>query len=107
MDPALLSKKRAAPTGKKIACIGGGPASLAAAGHLALDGHTVHVFEKRDLAGGLNTTGVAPYKLHAHDSLKEVEMILGLGDIELKTGVEVADGEAGDGQVSTQSLLDD
>lgn len=107
MDPALVSKKRAAPTGKKIACIGGGPASLAAAGHLALDGHTVHVFEKRSVAGGLNTTGVAPYKLHAHDSLKEVEMILGLGDIELKTGLEVVDGDAGDGQIAASAILDE
>lgn len=106
-DAELLKRTRKAPTGKKIACIGGGPASLAAAGHLALDGHTVHIYEKRAYAGGLNTTGVAPYKLHAHDSLKEVQMILALGDIELKTGVEIVDGEASDGQVSAQTLLGD
>jgi len=99
-DPALLKRTTKAPTGKKIACIGGGPASLAAAGHLALEGHSVTILEKRPLAGGLNTTGVAPYKLHAHDSLREVEMILELGDIELKTGVEVD-------AVAAKKLLDD
>ena len=82
-------------------------ASLAAAGHLALDGHSVTIFEKRAYAGGLNTTGVAPYKLHAPDSLKEVQMILDLGDITLKTGVEIVDGDAGDGQVSTAQLESD
>ena len=105
-DPELVSRARRPPTGKKIACIGGGPASLAAAGHLALDGHTVHIFEKRAFAGGLNTTGVAPYKLHARDALAEVSMILALGDIELKSGVEVVDGEAEKGQVTAQSLLE-
>jgi len=99
-DPKLLERTRQAPTGKRIACVGGGPASLAAAGHLALDGHSVTIFEKRPLAGGLNTTGVAPYKLHAHDSLREVEMILALGDIELKTGVEID-------AAAAKKLLDD
>jgi len=94
LDKDLVSRTRADATGKKVACIGGGPASLAAAGHLALDGHSVTIFEKNKWGGGLNTTGVAPYKLHAPDSLREVEMILGLGDIELKTGVEIDDAAA-------------
>ncbi len=100
LDPALISRGRAAATGKKIACIGAGPASLAAAGHLALDGHSVTIFEKRAWAGGLNTTGIAPYKMHAADSLREVQMILDLGDIELKTGVTIDDAAA-------KTLLDD
>jgi len=93
-DPALLSRKKRPATGKKIACIGAGPASLAAAGQLALDGHSVTLFEKRRVPGGLNVTGVAPYKLFARDALAEVEFILALGDIELKTGVEVDDAAA-------------
>ncbi|MCB9595481.1 MAG: FAD-dependent oxidoreductase [Sandaracinaceae bacterium] len=99
-DADLLKRTRKAPTGKKIACIGAGPASLAAAGHLALDGHSVTIFEKRAYAGGLNTTGVAPYKLHAQDALREVQMILDLGDIEVKTGVEIDEAAA-------RALLDD
>jgi glutamate synthase (NADPH/NADH) small chain len=106
-DADLLKRHRKPATGKKIACIGAGPASLAAAGHLALEGHTVRIFEKRPLAGGLNTTGVAPYKLHAPDALEEVSAILGLGDITVSTGVEVVDGAAGAGQVSAQALLGD
>jgi glutamate synthase (NADPH/NADH) small chain len=105
LDPELLARTRKPATGMRIACIGGGPASLAAAGHLALDGHSVVIFEQKRYGGGLNTTGVAPYKLFAEDSLEEVEMILGLGDIELRTGVTVVDGEAGEGQVSTKTLL--
>lgn len=93
-DAELLKRTRKAPTGKKIVCIGGGPASLAVAGHLALDGHSVTILEKREHPGGLNTTGVAPYKLHAQDSLEEVAMILDLGDITLETGVEVSDADA-------------
>jgi glutamate synthase (NADPH/NADH) small chain len=36
-----------------------------------------------------------------------VELILGLGDIELKTGMEVVDGEASEGQVSAKELAED
>ncbi len=39
----------------------------------------VTVFEKRALPGGLNTTGVAPYKMHAEDALREVELVRELG----------------------------
>ncbi len=58
-----------------IACIGAGPASLSCAAELRRHGHAVTVFEKRPLAGGLNTYGVAEYKLRPSDSLREVEMI--------------------------------
>ncbi|MGE0791924.1 MAG: FAD-dependent oxidoreductase [Sandaracinaceae bacterium] len=93
-DVDLLKRTKKPATGKKIVCIGAGPASMAVAGHLALDGHSVTILEKRAYPGGLNTTGVAPYKLHADDALEEVEMILGLGDIEVQTGVEVSEADA-------------
>jgi dihydropyrimidine dehydrogenase (NAD+) subunit PreT len=75
--------------GKRVACIGAGPASLAFAGYLALEGTEAIVFEKRPVPGGLNTTGVAPYKLKADDSLREVQWVLDLG-VEVRTGVEVS-----------------
>jgi len=79
----------AAPsTGKKVACVGGGPASLAAAAYLALEGVAVTVFEKRAVPGGLNSTGVAPYKMEVAGSLAEVGFIQSLG-VTIKTGVEV------------------
>jgi dihydropyrimidine dehydrogenase (NAD+) subunit PreT len=63
----------------RVACIGAGPASLACAAELRQLGFTVTVVDRRVLPGGLNTYGVAEYKLRAADSLHEVEMIRGLG----------------------------
>jgi len=63
----------------KVACIGAGPASLSCAAELARRGHNVTVFESRSFAGGLNTHGVAEYKLQTPESLREVDFIRGLG----------------------------
>jgi glutamate synthase (NADPH/NADH) small chain len=68
--------------------VGAGPASLAAAGYLALEGVEVTLYEKRALAGGLNATGVAPYKMHAEGAELEVDFIRSLG-VTIRTGVEV------------------
>jgi len=104
-DADFLKKKKASKkSGKKVALVGGGPASLACAGYLSLMGHEATIFEKRALPGGLNTTGIAPYKLKSDDALRELERIVALGDITVKTGVEVGNGA---GQVSTASLLKD
>ena len=73
---------------KKVALIGAGPASLACAAYLALDGIESVIFEKDALPGGLNTTAVAPYKIQTEDSIEEVNWILRHG-VELKTGVEI------------------
>ncbi len=83
---ALFAKRK--PVGKKAACVGAGPASLAAAGYLALEGFEVTMFEKRPLAGGLNSTGVAPYKMHVEGSLMEVDFIVSLG-VELRANTEI------------------
>lgn len=74
-----LPRTAAQQQSEKIACIGGGPASLACAAELRQQGFQVSIFEKKALAGGLNTYGVAEYKLRAADSLREVEMIRSLG----------------------------
>src|ERR1700759_4781379 len=63
----------------RVACVGGGPASLACAAELARRGHHATVFDNRPLPGGLNTYGVAEYKLRAADSLREVELVRSLG----------------------------
>ncbi len=78
-----------AETGKSVGLIGGGPASLAAAHELRRLGHGCTIYEKRNVLGGLNTTGVAPYKMKADRSVEEVDWILGIGGVEVKTGVEV------------------
>jgi glutamate synthase (NADPH/NADH) small chain len=73
----------------RVACIGGGPASLACAAELCRQGAQATVIERRDLPGGLNTYGVAEYKLRAADSVREVEMIRHLG-VEFRCGVDVS-----------------
>lgn len=73
---------------EKIACIGAGPASLAAAAELQQHGFQVTVFDKRSLPGGLNTYGIAEYKLPLTESLREVELIKELG-VEFRLGVEI------------------
>jgi dihydropyrimidine dehydrogenase (NAD+) subunit PreT len=83
-DPALLKPKPRTST-RKVALIGAGPASLACAGTLALEGIEAVIFEKLPLGGGLNTTGIAPYKLHSEDALAEVEWIKSLG-VTIHTG---------------------
>jgi glutamate synthase (NADPH/NADH) small chain len=97
--PLLLPKRTPAGGGKRVACVGAGPASLAFAAYVALEGHKAVVFEKRLVPGGLNTTGIAPYKLQADDSIHEIEWICALG-VEVRTGVEVGKG------VSAEGLLD-
>jgi len=86
--PGLLKGKTGAKAAKRVACVGAGPASLAFAAYLALEGHQATLFEKSSLPGGLNTAGVAPYKLHADESLSEVEWVASLG-VELRCGVEI------------------
>jgi dihydropyrimidine dehydrogenase (NAD+) subunit PreT len=82
----LLTPK--AKTDKAVALIGAGPASLACAAELALHGHSATLFEKRAFPGGLNTTGIAPYKLRADDALHEVDWVVSLG-VEIRAGVEI------------------
>ncbi len=102
--PLLTRKVDISHPKKKVACIGGGPASLAFAGYLALEGHEAVIFEKRAVPGGLNTTGIAPYKLHAHDAVHEVEWVKGFG-VDVQTGIEVADAD-GPGKISCKKLLE-
>lgn len=81
-------KPPAKKSGKKVAIIGGGPAGLGCAAELAQLGHQAVIFEKKPYAGGLNTYGIAYYKMTPRASLEEVEMIEGLG-VEFRCGVEV------------------
>ncbi|HHS94702.1 MAG TPA: FAD-dependent oxidoreductase, partial [Rhodobacterales bacterium] len=54
--------ERAAPTRKRIAVVGAGPAGLSAAHRLAMYGHEVTLYDARPKAGGLNEFGIASYK---------------------------------------------
>ncbi len=75
-------------TGKKVAVIGAGPAGLSCAGELAKRGHSVVLFEKRDLAGGLSTYGIIGLREPVEVALAEVAMLSKLG-IKVETGKEL------------------
>ena len=73
---------------QKVAVVGAGPAGLSCARDLRRFGYGVTVFEARDTPGGLNSFGIAEYKMRTPIALAEVKMVLDLG-VELKTGVRV------------------
>jgi glutamate synthase (NADPH/NADH) small chain len=75
-------------TGKKVAVIGAGPAGLSCAGELAKMGHSVTLFERRELAGGLSTYGIIRLREPMEIALAEVEMIKKLG-VRIETGKEL------------------
>ena len=75
----VLLPPRGAQVNFRVACVGGGPASLSCAAELRRHGATVTVFDNRPQPGGLNTYGVAEYKLRPADSLREVEMVRSMG----------------------------
>jgi len=78
-------------TGKKVALIGGGPASLACAAELRRRGVGAVIFDARPLPGGLNTYGIAEYKLPLAESLHEIEMLAELGvEFRFETMVDAA-----------------
>ena len=68
-----------APNGRRVALIGSGPASLACAAELAKLGYRATIFDRNELPGGLDTYGIAAYKLRAKDTQREVELVRGLG----------------------------
>ncbi|MFT5144483.1 MAG: dihydropyrimidine dehydrogenase (NAD+) subunit PreT [Rhodothermales bacterium] len=71
-------------TGKRVAIVGSGPAGLSCAFELRRSGHAVTVFEARHVPGGLNTLGLAPYKVSTEFALSEIEPIVDIGvDIRL------------------------
>lgn len=74
--------------GHRIAVIGAGPAGLSCAFYLRRLGYFVTVFEKEKIPGGLNTSGIAEYKMTRPVALEEARWILDLG-AELRSGAEV------------------
>jgi dihydropyrimidine dehydrogenase (NAD+) subunit PreT len=84
-----------APPGSRhvrAACIGAGPASLACAAELCRQGAKATILERRALPGGLNTYGVAEYKLRVADSLREIELIRQMG-VEFRFGASIESAE--------------
>ena len=77
-----------APTGKKVAIIGGGPGGLSAAYYLALMGHNVTIFEQRKQLGGMLRYGIPNYRFPRKKLDEEIDSILSTG-IEVKKNISV------------------
>jgi dihydropyrimidine dehydrogenase (NAD+) subunit PreT len=78
--------QRREDTGKRVAVVGGGPASLSCAHRLASLGHQVTVLNGAEKPGGLNEYGIAAYKTVNDFAQKEVDYILDIGGIDVRNG---------------------
>lgn len=92
-------------TGKSVGLVGAGPASLACAHELRRRGHACTIYDKRTVVGGLNTTGVAPYKMRADRSDDEAQWVLGIGGIDVAEGVEIGTDKTWDELLSGHDAL--
>ena len=78
-------------TSRRVAIVGAGPAGLSCAFELRRRGHAVTVYEASDLAGGLNTIGIAAYKITTEYALSEVERVRAMGaEIRLEAPIDGA-----------------
>jgi NADPH-dependent glutamate synthase beta subunit-like oxidoreductase len=85
----LLPVAPAEKNGKRIACVGAGPASLTVANDLMPLGYEVTIFEKLDRPGGLMWTNIPQFRLPPEVLSEEIDYILDMGvDLRLSTPVE-------------------
>ena len=87
MDNRYIPKKRH-EYNNKIAVIGAGPAGLACAYYLSIDGYKVTVFEKQKALGGMLTLGIPSFRLEKDVVNAEIDVLKELG-VQFITGVEV------------------
>lgn len=90
---AVMSKGRdvltaGTPNGKSVGIIGSGPAGLSCATYLARLGYAVTIYDKKPLPGGLDTYGMAEYKMTQAVSVNEAEMVARLG-VNFKLNTEI------------------
>lgn len=93
VDAAMAADKqffnRDPDTGKSVAIVGAGPASLSCAHGLARKGHSVTIFEAREKSGGLNEFGLAAYKMLDNFASREIDYILAIGNIHIRYGQQL------------------
>ncbi len=80
------------PNGKKVAVIGGGPSGLSTAAALAQMGFLVDIFEARDKLGGMMNL-IPDDRLDKKVVQSDIEFLLSMGAITVKTGVKVENPE--------------
>ncbi|MGE5372180.1 MAG: FAD-dependent oxidoreductase [Solirubrobacterales bacterium] len=95
-DPYMPAVKPA--TGKRVAMIGAGPASLTAAYYLACEGHAVTIYEAMPKAGGMLRYGIPQYRLPKEILDQEIELIC-------KTGVTILTGMRVGQDISLDELI--
>ena len=79
----------AAPTGKKIAVVGGGPSGLTCAYFCALMGHEVHVLEMRKQLGGMMRYGIPAYRFPRERLDEDIRAIVSAGNVTVHTQVRI------------------
>jgi glutamate synthase (NADPH/NADH) small chain len=87
-DRGLKFFEKGQPNGHKVAIVGAGPAGLSCAGELAKLGYDVTIFEKKAMAGGLDTYGIVVFREPVEVSLAEVRMIEEMG-VTIKTNTTI------------------
>ncbi len=96
-DHAMASDKqiftKGESNGKSVGIVGSGPAGLSCATYLARLGYDATVYERREKAGGLDTYGMAEYKMPQSVSLSEAEHVASIG-VEFRLNTEVVAGSA-------------
>jgi NADPH-dependent glutamate synthase beta subunit-like oxidoreductase/ferredoxin len=75
--------------GKRIACVGAGPASLTVANDLAPLGYEVVIFERQQIPGGLMRSNIPSFRLPQSVLDEEIGLILDMG-VELKLDAPIA-----------------
>jgi len=80
-----IGRKKADPSGKRVAIIGAGPAGLTAADDLARKGHDVVIFESLPVAGGMLRVGIPDFRLPPDALEADIQAICDLG-VEIRCG---------------------
>jgi glutamate synthase (NADPH/NADH) small chain len=75
-------------TGQTVAVVGSGPAGMAAAQQLRRAGHSVTLFERDEVAGGLVRFGVPDFKIEKRVVERRVHQLVQEG-VQLRCGVDV------------------
>jgi len=92
--------EKAAPTGKNIAIIGGGPSGLSAAYYLEIMGHHAVVFEEKKSLGGMLRYGIPSYRFPRERLDEDINAILSTG-VEVKLNTRIGNNE---GEIPFESI---